>query len=107
MREAVRLVKAATLAAATDPRTGRIDMNIINTGFTESARELRIRIETALERVTAEDGHTTRLDILRQRVLNKLSEYDGTSDAPVINPDDRATASVIDQICRDSIARAR
>ena len=107
VREAVRLVKAATLAAATDPRTGRIDMNIINTGFTESARELRIRIEMALERVVAEDGHTTRLDILRQRVLNKLSEYDGNSDAPVINPDDRATAGVIDQICRDSIARAR
>lgn len=106
VREAVRLVKAATLAAATDPRTGRIDMNIINTGFSESSRELRIRIETALEKVLNEEGHTTRLDVLRQRVLNKLAESE-SADAPHINPDDRATASVIDQICRDSIGRAR
>jgi len=107
VREAVRLVKAATLAAAVDPRTGRVDMNMINTGFSESSRELRIRIETALERVLAQDGHTNRLDVLRQRVLNKLAETEANDGNDHINPDDRATANVIDQLCRDSIARAR
>ena len=100
VREAVRLMKAANLTAATDPRTGRIDMNMINTGFTEASRDLRIRIEAAVERVMNEEGHTNRLDVLRQRVLNKLAEDSG--EAP-INPDDRSTSYVIDQLCRDAI----
>ena len=105
VREAVRLVKAAILAAATDPRTGRIDMNILNSGFSESSRELRIRIQTALEQVLSEEGHTTRLDVLRQRVINKLHET--ASGDQHINPDDRATASAIDQLCRESIGAIR
>lgn len=38
-REAVRLLKVATQAAATDPRTGRIDMDMINTGRSTMDRE--------------------------------------------------------------------
>jgi DNA replication licensing factor MCM4 len=38
-REAVRLLKVATQAAATDPRTGRIDMDMINTGRSTVDRE--------------------------------------------------------------------
>ncbi|KAG7341821.1 minichromosome maintenance complex protein [Nitzschia inconspicua] len=38
-KEAVRLLKVATQAAATDPRTGRIDMDMINTGRTTVERE--------------------------------------------------------------------
>ena len=104
VRESVRLMKAAVLAAATDPRTGRIDMNMLNTGFSESSRDLRMRIQAALEEVVAEEGHTGRLEVLRQRVLNKLLE---DQNADPINPDDRATSSVIDQLCRESIGPAR
>lgn len=102
VREAVRLMKAANLAAATDPRTGRIDMNMITTGFTESSRDLRMRIEEALEQVLAEEGHTNRFDVLRQRVLNRLSEGDNP-----VNPDDRTTGTAIDQVCREAIAVGR
>jgi DNA replication licensing factor MCM4 len=102
VREAVRLMKAATLHAATDPRTGRIDMNMITTGFTESSRDLRIRIEEALERVLTEEAHTNRIDVLRQRIINRLIDGDNP-----INPDDRVTASAIDQACREAISTGR
>ena len=102
VREALRLFKAATLHAATDPRTGRIDMNMIATGFTESSRELRVRIEEAIDKVIAEEGHTNRFDVLRQRVINQLID----SDTPV-NPDDRATANAVDQACREAITSGR
>jgi DNA replication licensing factor MCM4 len=102
VREALRLFKAATLHAATDPRTGRIDMNMIATGFTESSRELRVRIEEAIEKVIAEEGHTNRFDVLRQRVINQLMD----GETP-INPDDRTTASAVDQACRDAITTGR
>lgn len=38
-KEAVRLLQVATQAAATDPRTGRIDMDMINTGRSTVDRE--------------------------------------------------------------------
>ena len=102
VREAVRLMKAATLHAATDPRTGRIDMNMITTGLTESSRDLRLRIEEALERVLAEEAHTNRIDVLRQRVINRLIDGDNP-----INPDDRSTATAVDQACREAISSGR
>jgi DNA replication licensing factor MCM4 len=100
VREAYRLVKVALLTAATDPRTGRIDMGMLSTGFSESARNLRVRIQEALESVVATDGYTGRLDVLRQRVINKLVEMD---DGEPFNPDDRGTATVIDQLCRETL----
>lgn len=36
--EAIRLVKVATQSAATDPRTGKIDMDLITTGKSASSR---------------------------------------------------------------------
>ena len=97
VREGHRLVNAAILAAATDPRTGRIDMNLLNSGFSESSRDLRGRVETALESVLAEEGFISRLEVLRQKVVNKLQEGD------FVNPDDRVTGSVIDQLCREAM----
>ena len=40
VREAVRLMRVATQAAATDPRTGRIDMDMITTGRSTANREM-------------------------------------------------------------------
>jgi DNA replication licensing factor MCM4 len=39
-KEAVRLMRVATQAAATDPRTGKIDMDMITTGRSSADREL-------------------------------------------------------------------
>ena len=38
VEEAIRLLRVATQSAATDPRTGRIDMDLINTGRSASSR---------------------------------------------------------------------
>ena len=38
--EAVRLMQVATQTAATDPRTGRIDMDMITTDRTSANREM-------------------------------------------------------------------
>ena len=43
-KEALRLLKVATQAAATDPRTGRIDMDMISTGRTSVSRESEERL---------------------------------------------------------------
>ncbi|GFH54761.1 cdc21-like protein [Chaetoceros tenuissimus] len=40
VKEAVRLMKVATQAAATDPRTGRIDMDMISTGRSAAMKEV-------------------------------------------------------------------
>ena len=44
VREAIRLMKVATQAAATDPRTGTIDMDLINTGRTALDRDLIVKL---------------------------------------------------------------
>ena len=52
--EAVRLLKVATQAAATDPRTGRIDMDMISTGRTTNTREADQELYTALKELIAQ-----------------------------------------------------
>jgi len=53
-QEAVRLMKVATQAAATDPRTGRIDMDMITTGRSSSDREMEEQIDLTLRELFAE-----------------------------------------------------
>jgi DNA replication licensing factor MCM4 len=52
--EALRLLKVATQAAATDPRTGKIDMDMINTGRTSVEREMEENIYSGLKEFLAE-----------------------------------------------------
>lgn len=52
-KEAVRLMRVATQAAATDPRTGRIDMDMITTGRSSADRELEEAIEIGLKELFA------------------------------------------------------
>jgi DNA replication licensing factor MCM4 len=52
--EAVRLMKVATQAAATDPRTGRIDMDMITTGKSSADRQLEEQITLTLQELFAE-----------------------------------------------------
>jgi DNA replication licensing factor MCM4 len=44
VKEAIRLMRVATQAAATDPRTGTIDMDLITTGRTALDRDLVLRL---------------------------------------------------------------
>ena len=53
-REAVRLMKVATQAAATDPRTGRIDMDMITTGHSSADRQMEEQLELSLRELFQE-----------------------------------------------------
>jgi DNA replication licensing factor MCM4 len=70
-REAVRLMKVATQAAATDPRTGRIDMDMITTGRSSADREMEEQINLALRELFTE-RRGTRMAI--RDVTRRLSE---------------------------------
>jgi len=54
VQEAVRLMKVATQAAATDPRTGRIDMDMITTGRSTAERELEENLASSLKELLVE-----------------------------------------------------
>jgi DNA replication licensing factor MCM4 len=53
-REAVRLMTVATQAAATDPRTGRIDMDMITTGHSSADRQMEEQLELSLRELFQE-----------------------------------------------------
>jgi len=74
VEEAIRLMKIATQTAATDPRTGRIDMDLLTTGL------------SAGERLRKDQVHTAVKDILHQKsgdgmsvdsLLNQINESAG------------------------------
>ena len=48
MQEAFRLIRVATQSAATDPATGIIDMDVINTGISAGLRQ---RIDKITEKI--------------------------------------------------------
>jgi len=52
--EAVRLIKVATQAAATDPRTGRIDMDMIATGRATADREMEEQLALGIKELLSE-----------------------------------------------------
>jgi DNA replication licensing factor MCM4 len=52
--EAVRLMRVATQAAATDPRTGRIDMDMITTGRSTANREMEEALNLNLRELLSE-----------------------------------------------------
>lgn len=74
-KEAVRLLKVATQAAATDPRTGRIDMDMINTGRTSVERELEESLYIGLKEYLSE-RRGNRLAV--RDVARQLGEITGT-----------------------------
>jgi DNA replication licensing factor MCM4 len=73
-KEAVRLLKVATQAAATDPRTGRIDMDMINTGRTSVDREMEETLYIGLKEFLSE-RRGNRLAV--RDVTRQLSEISG------------------------------
>ena len=61
VKEAVRLMRVATQAAATDPRTGRIDMDMIATGRSTSNREMEESLNMSLKELLAEVSEKSKL----------------------------------------------
>merc|ERR1719272_2511729 len=57
VNEAIRLMKCATQSAATDPRTGCIDMDAIMTGRTAAMREESEQIASAVLDVLSDMGN--------------------------------------------------
>lgn len=70
--EAIRLMRVATQAAATDPRTGTIDMDLINTGRSVVDKNLVLMLADELRRVL-DTRKGQRLSIAQLRVI--LSEH--------------------------------
>ena len=77
VREAVRLMKVATQAAATDPRTGKIDMDMITTGRSTANREMEEALNLSVRELLAERRGTRMAvsDVRRQlsEVMNVQS----------------------------------
>lgn len=73
VQEATRLMKVATQAAATDPRTGTIDMDMISTGRTALNKDLISKLVDQL-RTNFEAMHGQRLTVgqLRQNILREM-----------------------------------
>jgi DNA replication licensing factor MCM4 len=82
VREAVRLMKVATQAAATDPRTGRIDMDMITTGRSAADRALEEQLELSLKELLQE-RRGSRMAV--RDVIKQLAEI---SDNAIIPHDD-------------------
>ena len=101
VRDGLRLIKDALLSAATDPITGRIDMDLLQTGMSEGTRELRKLIGDMVEQTVDEEGAHLRPDALRQKVIQRLQKSGET-----VNPEDRDVSSLIDMLVRES-ARGR
>lgn len=72
--EATRLMKVATQTAATDPRTGTIDMDMITTGKTSLDRDLVLKLTDELRRYfSSSREHRTTLGKIRQDLLHNMA----------------------------------
>jgi len=78
--EAVRLLKAATYAAAIDPETGLIDMEQLIAGVGAGKRKRAKELESLLEEVLAEKAQSDDMltvDLVRSLANEKLAEKKG------------------------------
>jgi len=75
VEEAVRLVKAATYQAATDPTTGLIDMEALVTGVGQQQRQRIMNVETLIrEAMDNESSTTVSVEAVKKYVNEKLGE---------------------------------
>jgi DNA replication licensing factor MCM4 len=78
VKEATRLMKVATQTAATDPRTGTIDMDLISTGRTALDRDLVLKLAEEI-RSMLEQHRGQRLTVgqIRQQLLANMNNSSG------------------------------
>jgi len=77
VEEAVRLIKAATYAAAVDPETGVIDMEMFISGLGAGRRKRGSQLESLLQEVLAEkssSGTMLTIDLVKGAMNEKLGE---------------------------------
>ena len=60
VEEAERLIKVATQQAATDPTTGKIDMDILTSGVSSTRRDVITQLSTIIKQLLREDEQTSR-----------------------------------------------
>merc|ERR1719159_1004651 len=73
--EAVRLVKAATYQAATDPTTGLIDMEALVTGVGQQQRQRLEQVATLIREALDNEASTTvSLEAVKKYINEKLAE---------------------------------
>jgi DNA replication licensing factor MCM4 len=82
-REAVRLMQVATQTAATDPRTGLIDMDMIATGRSAADRQMEEQVAAALKELLLE-RRGSRMTIREvERQLGEITNTTPSHDAVV------------------------
>ena len=68
VEEAVRLMRVATQTAATDPRTGTIDMDMITTGFAHSDRDMLSRLTDEVRELLSAGNSSIHIAELRRQI---------------------------------------
>jgi len=75
VREAIRLMQVATQAAATDPRTGTIDMDLINTGRTALDRDLIVKLAQEVKHfLGSHKGERMTVGQIRQALMQQQEQ---------------------------------
>ncbi len=78
VNEAIRLINVATQKAATDPRTGRIDMDMITTGQSTSTRENIEMLQTAIADILKREKQENNIRKLSMgKLISLLKEQSG------------------------------
>jgi len=98
VEEAIRLLRVATQSAATDPRTGKIDMDLITTGKSASSRQrmndlVRTLKETIAQRSEASISFQALMDLLLQGPGVEVSTQELQSAVRQLKDDDYITTS--------------
>ena len=76
--EAVRLMRVATQAAATDPRTGTIDMDMITTGRSSVDREAMLNLRDQVKSAIEDAGSGKRLGLSEVKAkVEQMREAEG------------------------------
>ena len=100
VQEAIRLMKVATQAAATDPRTGTIDMDLITTGHSVLDKELILKLADELRAfLDGKKGQRMTFGQLRHAILqlqnpNNQGGYDRSVQAVSLGEIEQAIAEL-------------
>lgn len=73
VREAVRLTKSAIKEYATDPLTGRIDMDMVETGKTSAERRVQEDLANEIMNIIEENNNLIRFNDLAVKINEKVS----------------------------------
>lgn len=84
VQEAVRLMRVATQAAATDPRTGKIDMDMITTGRSTANREMEEFLNLSLRELLGERRGTRMAVVDVRRQLSEIMNVQGLKQEEVV-----------------------